>query len=294
MRTKFNIEQISAAVPKQVRKTAYNVQFSNKELFVMEKTTGIRELRVSDEGTYSMALHAARPLSRDVDFIVFSSQTPDVQIPGLSNKLAAALDINCGTVDLNTACNGFVQGLLVASSLPVNRVLLVFSEHMTSTQDRSHRNSLLFGDAAVAMIVDNCSHNEAEFTMYSDGARFTSVWQPDEYLLMDGEAMFDFAVNEVLGAIRKAILESEEPVIDHFVLHQSNQYILKHLQRKLNAKSMISNIDRYGNTSSVSIPLALVTEKPEGVILSAGYGAGLNWGTVVYRYKPDKVFYNEI
>lgn len=288
-----NIREISAFVPEYTIQNKDNPNFSEKDKFIFIKTTGIKQLHICQTSTADMAIKACEPLNKKgIDLIITVTQTPTVQIPGMSSLLQDYFKLNCGGIDLNSACNGFVQGLMVAYSFASHglKSMIVFSELMSNIQDPQDKNSMIFGDGAVAMIVEPDGDN-AKFILYSDGSRFESVWKPDKYLLMNGSAVFDFTMSEVFDALSYVVNDK----IDYYVLHQSNLFILKHLAKRLNIplEKMCINIDRYGNTSAVSIPLAMATEIPEGRLIACGYGAGLSWGTVEFYYKPENVYYYE-
>ena len=290
------IKEISAVVPKNVVINEDNPNFSKKHKLIFTKTTGIKQLHLCDNdkiNNISMAIEACKPLVlSNINMIICVTQTPEVTIPGLSHLIQNHFNLKCGCIDINGACNGFIQGLMVAYSLASKdiRTLLVFSENLSSIQDKLNKNSLMFGDGAVAMTVEY-SNIYSIFKIYSDGSRFKAVWKPSEYLLMDGEVVMDFVMNEVFESLKGFDFNE----FDYFVPHQSNLFILKQLQRRLNIpdEKIVINIQKYGNTSAVSIPLAMVTEIPTGKLLTCGYGAGLNWGTCEFDFNPVKTFYYE-
>lgn len=286
-----NIKEISAFVPDKVRKTADNPHFDKKDLFVFQKTTGIKQIHVSDRDPYILGVNACAPLrKKNIDVLIYVSQTEDVVIPGRSNTIASLLKMNCATLDLLGACNGFTQGLMTAFALTSvgQRVLLVFADVMTKIMHPEDRNSLMFGDAAVAMVVEP-HDNTAGFHSMCDGSRYDLVVKRGDYLKMDGEGVFDFAMGDVFEFVKYY------GDFDYYVFHQSNEFILKQLKRKMDIRDdqLIVNIQDYGNTSAVSIPLAMVTGKPTGNVFTCGYGAGLNWGLCMLYYQPEKVYYNE-
>ena len=131
-----------------------------------------------------------------------------------------------------------------------------------------------------------------DFRFFSDGSKFDAVCQKGEFMKMQGETVFDFTMTEVLNTLKRYNISE----FDYFIPHQSNLYILKQFQRRLNIPDdqMVINIQKYGNTSACSIPLAMVTEKPTGWVLVCGYGAGLNWGIATFNYEPENIYYNEV
>ena len=291
---KGRIKEISAVVPKHIIQNIDVPGFTEKEKLMMIKTTGIKERRLNLCTTTYMAIEACKPLDlTGVSILIMATQTPDHLIPGSSHAIQDYFKLECGCIDMNVACNGFIQGLAVAYSFAAQggKVLMVFSETMTSILDSQDKNSLLFGDAASAMIIDREGY--AEINLHSNGDRFGAILHDQGgFMRMKGEDVFDFTMKEVY----ETIFEDKCAGIDYFVFHQSNLFILKRLAARLGIppEKMVINIDRFGNTSACSIPLALVTEKPTGYLMACGYGAGLNWGTAKFDYHPEKIYYNEI
>ena len=109
---------------------------------------------------------------------------------------------------------------------------------------------------------------------------------------MDGQRVFDFAMDKVVAMVKRFDLR----VYDNIVFHQSNMFILKQFKHilKIPSEKMVINIERFGNTAGVSIPLALVTEEVTGPTLCFGYGAGLTYGHAEFMFHPKRIRFNEI
>lgn len=260
-----------------------------------------------------------------INAVIFLSQTPDYDIPMTSTILQYRLNLPKTTAafDLNVGCSGFVYGLSVAfayaSQCGMDRVLFLIGETLSkilSAQDKS--TTLLFGDGASAILVEkNTDFPQAYFSLNSDGSgedaikipyggyRNKVTWEVLQdtvfddgslrnglNLTMNGADVFDFTVREIVDDILSLLMYSKTDIseIDYFIFHQSNQFIIDFFVRKLGVAvdKVPTNIDRFGNTSGVSIPLVLTTEaekmnlalKPHKILCS-GYGAGLSWGSSV-------------
>lgn len=266
----------------------------------------------------------------DIGGVVFLSQTADYKIPFTSNiiqhKLGLPRDILC--LDINAGCAGFVQGLGTAFSIlktiPGKKILFIVAETLSkiiSEEDRA--TSMLFGDGASACLLESTEDkNEVSyFNYFSDGAHYDAIMIPDGgyrspaieksfivnedekgnkksrmNLSMDGARVFDFTLREVAVSIEQMLEESGEKKeeIDYFLFHQSNQFIIGQISAKLGIPSekVKINIDRFGNTSGVSIPLLITTfaDSLSGKkILCSGYGSGLNWGNCIINLSETKL-----
>jgi len=261
--------------------------------------------------------------SSDIDALIFISQTPDYILPATSCVLQERLGLakTCAAFDVNLGCSGYVYGLWMAAGLVssglVKRVLLLVGDtisKITSEEDRSV--AMLFGDAGSATLVTSgCEDNQLFFNLGTDGSGYESIIVPDGgfrhrptsdsmvraevdggkrsamELVMRGSEVFEFAQSQVPDSIIELLAYAGSPVesIDCFVPHQANKFMLGHLCGKLGIprEKMLVGIGQYGNTSSASIPLALVTElqgrKDLGNVLLSGFGVGLSWGSLMVR-----------
>ncbi|HEX8576519.1 MAG TPA: ketoacyl-ACP synthase III [Flavobacterium sp.] len=270
-------------------------------------------------------------LKENIGCLIFLSQTPDYKIPFSSNILQTRLNLNKNILclDINAGCAGFIQGLNVAFSIASNwhktKVLLIVAETMSkiiSNKDRS--TSMLFGDGASAIIIEKTGNDTAEavFNIFSDGDYADAIKIPDSgfrneasiesfkinddgngnfknslQLFMDGPGVFDFTLREVAPGIENLFQSSQNEIeqVDFFLLHQSNKFIIYQIASRLNIpkEKVLLNIDKFGNTSGVSIPLLLSSFKNEIAdkknLLFSGYGVGLNWGNCLLKNASIKI-----
>jgi 3-oxoacyl-[acyl-carrier-protein] synthase-3 len=267
----------------------------------------------------------------DIKALIFLSQTSDYKIPFTSNILQAKLglpkDVLC--LDINAGCAGFVQGLSlsysVLSTLPEGKVLFVVAETLSKILSKKDKTtSMLFGDGASAILIGKKLGTKAFFNFYSDGENFDAIKIEDggyrnpfsenslqevedelgniknkTHLFMDGPRVFDFTLREIVPSIEQLLTKFSLNIdsIDYFLFHQSNKFIIKQLASKLNiplAKVPI-NINDFGNTSGVSIPLLMVTNRDQFLsskkLLFCGYGSSLNWGVCTLELDENiKIF----
>jgi 3-oxoacyl-[acyl-carrier-protein] synthase-3 len=267
-----------------------------------------------------------KSLSKNVKALIFLSQTSDYKIPFTSNILQFKLGLDRDTLclDINAGCTGFVQGLSVAFSLSNTLndnelVLLIVSETLSKIIAPSDRSTtMLFGDAGSAIVIGKSkSAGNSYFNMFSDGSNFESIIINEGgfrniiteksfsneskvsnlNLSMNGPQVFDFTLREVAPSILKLISDNsiDADSIDYFLLHQSNRFILKQIISKLGVapdKTLI-NIEKFGNTSGVSIPLLLCTFNDKLTqskkVIFTGYGSGLNWGNCLTDLSQTKI-----
>ena len=289
--------------------------------------TGIKERRIaaSDEYTSTFATKAAlKALAMagvtpdQLDMIIVATVTPDFPFPStaciLQNNLKA---VNATAFDISAACSGFIYGLATVDKFirtgTVKKALVVGVEVLSRIVDWSDRNTcLLFGDAAGAVVIeaeDGDSGILESFTR-SDGSFWELLYQPapgnrnpadqkviDErliYLRMQGNEVFKLAVRAMEEAANKVLEASghSSADIDLFIPHQANRRIIDAIGKRLNlpAEKVYVNIDRFGNTSAASIPLALDEANrngllaPGNLLLLDAFGGGLTWGAVLIRW----------
>jgi 3-oxoacyl-[acyl-carrier-protein] synthase-3 len=286
--------------------------------------TGIRQRHVADAGdaTSDLALRAATAAltqakvdAADLQAIVVATTTPDHPISGVAPIVASRLDVNIAAFDLNAACSGFVYGLRVAGGLAAGGggpVLLVGAETLTRFTDATDRNTaVLFGDGAGAVVL--AADGDASlgpFDLGSDGSDPSMLWcegggsrlPTDEavvadrrnFISMRGREVYRFAV-ERMSASSQAVLAAAGLTIadvDVFVGHQANLRILDAVASRIGVADAVVHItvDKHGNTSAASIPLALADAVDVGrlkagdrVLLTA-FGAGLTWGSCLLTW----------
>lgn len=282
-----------------------------------------------DVGPTDLAVHAAEQAlaaagctARDLDMILFATLSPDINFPGSSCLLQARLGApGIATLDLRNQCTGFVYGLAVADQFlrtgAMRRVLVVGAEVHSSGLDVSTRGrdvAVLFGDGAgaavleategPARILDTCLHADgryAELLMLEAPAsrknpRLTAEMMEEgrHWPKMDGKAVFKHAV-ERLPEVAREILSKNGYTLDDVALivpHQANLRINEMVTRLLGVPGdkVFQNIQRYGNTTAASIPIALSEAVEEGrvkqgdLVLLLAFGAGLTWAASLLRW----------
>jgi 3-oxoacyl-[acyl-carrier-protein] synthase-3 len=289
--------------------------------------TGIRERRVAapDQASSDLALIAARRAlemagleASDLDQIILATTTPDRILPScactLQQKLGAT---KAAAYDVFAACTGFVYGLAIARGLigsgVAETIMVVGVETLTRIMDLADRNTcVLFGDAAGAAILKPCPPGSGlhAICIRSDGALGDVLEVPAggsrepaseetvrarrHYIHMRGKKLFPFAVRGMEDTLRQALAETgwETGDLDLVIPHQANLRIIEAVRERLGIpeQKMVVNIDRYGNTSSASIPLALDELvragriEPGDRIAFTAFGGGATWGSAVMTW----------
>jgi 3-oxoacyl-[acyl-carrier-protein] synthase-3 len=291
--------------------------------------TGIRERRIAapDEATSDIALPACqRALESagldpsDIDLLIVATVTPDMFFPSVGAILADRLGMpKAAAYDLSAGCSGFVYAIvqaygMVAAGLS-QRALVVGGDILSRITDWSDRSTcVLFGDGAGAVVIERVPQGGflgfelgaegsggEHLTLPGGGSRVPStaesVTENQHVIKMNGREVFKFATR-VLVSSAEAVLERCGKTIDDvdvYVPHQANVRIIEHAARKLGVPSekVVIDVERYGNTSSGSIPLALADAmadgrlRPGSLVLMTGMGAGLTWGSALIEWTNE-------
>lgn len=289
------------------------VETSDEWIF---QRTGIRERRISDENTSELAYRSAVDAIKnsnidknEIDLIVCATMTPDNFTPSVACMVQEKLGLgdNVTAFDVNAACTGFVYALkIVASMLNTyhKKALIIGCETLSKIINFEDRNTcVLFGDGAGAIVVEKDEKNE-EFYTCSLGNDKDLVAENVEmnfemknkvlksgFLKMNGKEIFKFAINVIEKSIDNILdrtnLKLED--IKLIIPHQANQRIISNVAKKFNISNdkFFVNLEKYGNTSAASIPMALCEAfeskkitKGDKVIL-VGFGGGLTWGSTI-------------
>jgi len=290
----------------------------------IRERTGIRERRMAskEEALSDLALPAAREaleqagvLGQDVDLLIVATVTPDMMFPSTAALLADRLSAReAAAYDLSAGCTGFVYALAQAYGMLAGglakRALVVGGDLLSRILDWDDRSTLvLFGDGVGAVVLETVPEQGfLGFELGADGGGGSTLWlpgsgsrlfdDPDRYVKMNGREVFKFATR-VLVQSAEAVMERCGVTIDDvdvYVPHQANVRIIEHATKKLGVPSekVVINVDRYGNTSSGSIPLALADAAADGrlqpgkLVLLTGMGAGLTWGSALIRWTTDR------
>src|SRR3989339_1291622 len=279
----------------------------------IRERTGIMERRVSDEGTATSdlafiaaerALANAKVTAEEIDFILVATCSPDMLFPSvaciLQDKLKAK---NPACLDVSAACSGFNYALAVASSFietgKYKKILLVGADELTKYLDWTDRGTcILFGDGAGAAVLTATDKNDGIIASWlkAEGILGNSLIMPGggtrdpetkngRFIKMDGKEVFKFAVRALETSVKEVLIQAGKSIadIDLLIPHQANIRIIDHVSKKMGLpkEKVYVNLQKYGNTSAASIPIALdeaVAEgkvKPGNLLVLSGFGAGL-------------------
>lgn len=285
--------------------------------------TGIRQRHVAADGetTGDLAFHAAHQAlaragwqGRDVELIVLGTTTPDIIFPSTACLLQHRLGAHgCAAMDVNAACTGFLYALGVADGFirsgKVRRALVVGAETLTRMLDWSDRSTcVLFGDGAGAVALEASAEPGILSThLHADGAHQELLYNPvgvsrgftDEKnhgirVLMTGNEVFKVAVRTLSRIVDETLEHNgiDKGAIDWLIPHQANLRIIQATARHLgmSMERVIVTVDRHGNTSAASVPLALDHAVQSGqvqrgeLLLLEAFGGGFTWGSALLRF----------
>jgi 3-oxoacyl-[acyl-carrier-protein] synthase III len=287
--------------------------------------TGIKERRVAGDGetTASLAIEAGTAALKDagidpadVGCCIVATCTSEQPIPPTSSFVQEGLGLRCGAFDIDAACSGFVYALVAGASMvaagAMGPVLVIGSETLTRVVDPTDRSTVvLFGDGAGAAVLTpsddvgllawdlGCDGSLAGLLgIPAGGSRLPTsadtVAGGDHWLKMDGREVFRRAVRVIVDSARSTLdragLTPDDVAL--FVPHQANTRIIDSAAAKLGlpAERVFVNIDRYGNTSAASVPIALAEADEAGrlhpgdLVLLTGFGAGMSWASALLRW----------
>ena len=287
--------------------------------WILERT-GISERRIAaeDEALTDICLPAARRAlemaavdPKSIDLLVVATVTPDMAFPSSSALLADTLGMpDAAAYDLSAGCTGFVYAIAQAHAMLASglskRALVVGGDVLSKILDWTDRSTIvLFGDGAGAVVMVRVDAGGfLGFELGADGGGGANLWlpgsgsrkfdDPDKYVKMNGREVFKFATRVMVSSAEAILDECDKTVedVDVYVPHQANVRIIDHAARKLGfpQEKTIVNVNKYGNTSSGSIPLALADAADEGrlepgkLVLLTGMGAGLTWGSALIEW----------
>jgi len=322
------IAGIGAYVPDRVLTNAELEQVVDTSSEWIFSRTGIRERRITgpEQATSDLASVAAERALADagitpeeVDLIIVATNTPDMFMPATACLVQDRIGVkkNAGAFDLAAGCTGFVHAIAVGSQFiaagTCRTVLVIGAETLSKMIDWEDRSTcVLFGDGAGAVVLRPVPAGSGilAFKLYSDGAGGSHLLIPAggsrrpttretldnklHFLRMNGREVFKFAVKVMGEAAEDVLAEAglDKSDVDFFIPHQANIRIIEPAAKRLGIPmdKVLVNVDRYGNTSTASIPLALEEAVRGGRIKSGdhvvmvGFGAGLTWGSVVVQW----------
>ena len=326
---RVSITGIGSRAPERVMTNDELAQMvDTSDEWIMERT-GIRERRVAapDEAMSDLALPAslaaleqAGVKASDLDLIVVATVTPDMFFPSTGAILADRLGAkDAAAYDLSAGCTGFVYAIaqahgMVASGL-ADHALVVGGDVLSRIVDWEDRSTcVLFGDGAGAVVLERVQEGGfLGFELGADGSGGAQLYIPaggsrqpataesvaarQHFAKMNGREVFKFASRVLVDSAEKVLHECDVSVddVDVYVPHQANVRIIEHARKKLGIPEdrTVVNVDRFGNTSSGSIPLALGDARADGrlvpgeMVLMTGMGAGLTWGSALIEWTAN-------
>jgi 3-oxoacyl-[acyl-carrier-protein] synthase-3 len=287
--------------------------------------TGIKERRIAapEEALTDLALPAAHAAlaqagveAKDIDLLVCATVTPDMMFPTSSALLADSLGApDAAAYDLLAGCTGFVYAVAQAAAMVASglsqRALVVGGDVLSKILDWTDRSTIvLFGDGAGAVVLEPVDQGGfLGFELGADGGGGKHLWLPGSgsrrfngdgrgLVQMNGREVFKFATRVMIYSAERLLEACGRTVedVDVYVPHQANVRIINHAAKKLGIpeEKVIVNVDRFGNTSSGSIPLALADAAADGrlepgsLVLMTGMGAGLTWGSALIEWTNGK------
>lgn len=264
----------------------------------------------------------------EIDLLVFISQTPDYRMPATSIILQHRLGLNSSVMafDINLGCSAFIYGLSVVYSLMqqpgIRKALILDGETRSKVYSpKDRRTAFIFGDAGVAALVErNENFGASYFSFNSDGSREDLIKIPaggyrqpsspdtlkekvvdeygnirtDEQGYMNGGDVFNFVIKEIPKDFNLIFdfAKKDKEAIDYFVFHQANGFINGYLAKKLklDVNKIPSTIEKFGNTSSVSVPLTIVSElggklNDNNTLFLSAFGVGMTWASAILNFK---------
>ncbi|CAM3038790.1 beta-ketoacyl-ACP synthase III [Sporolactobacillus spathodeae] len=273
--------------------------------------TGIEARHIADDtvDTSDMAFAAAQNAIKnagltidDIDMILVATITPDQPFPSIACMLQDRLGArHIPAMDISAACSGFIYGVVTAKQFvdtkAYEHILVVGVEKLSKITDWKDRaTAVLFGDGAAAAVVGPVSEGKGilSYELGADGSGGKSLYQEGSLIRMNGREVFKFAVRQMgesaVNVVEKAGLTKDD--IDYLIPHQANIRIMEASRERLGIpeEKMIKTIQKYGNTSASSIPLALADSLENGlikdgdVLVMVGFGGGLTWGALTIRW----------
>jgi len=324
-----SITGIGSNAPEYVRTNAELTRMVDTSDEWIVARTGIRERRVAreDEALSDMAMPAASAALEqagvapaDLDLIIVATVTPDMTFPATAAIMADELGApDAAAYDLSAGCTGFMYGVAQAYGMLAGgicrRALVVGGDVLSKIVDWSDRTTcIVFGDGAGAVVMERVdSGGFMGFELGADGSGGLQLYLPaggsraptsaatvaehGHFVHMNGREVFKFATRVLVSSATKLLDQLGLTVddIDLYVPHQANVRIIKHAVERLGIpeEKVVVNVDRYGNTSSGSIPLALAEAvrerrvKKGDLVLMTGMGAGLTWGSGVMEWTEE-------
>ena len=335
METKINgsrIVAIGTCVPShRFDNLADTTEFTPTEVRKVVAMAGIQARRLADESICSsdLCLAAANKVLESLGWergsigaLIMVTQSPDYFLPSTSCVLHKELRLSdeCAAFDVGLGCSGYPYGIWLASMMlnsgGIQRVLVMHGETPSRFSDKSDRSvSLLFGDTGSVTALEAVNLEKSDdwfFKLHTDGSGYEDMIikgggfrnrfceDPQKYSVrMNGANIFNFTIKRVPTLIKDTHALSQTSIedVDYYIFHQSNQFIIKHLMKKLKLPEdkVPMTLKEYGNTGGASIPLTITQgglkrpkDRPLKLML-LGYGVGLSWGSALVDLPPDAI-----
>ena len=268
----------------------------------------------------------------EIDLLVFISQTQDYRMPATACTLQHRLGLSnsCVAFDINLGCSAFIYGMSVVYSMMqssgLRKALILDGETRSKVYGpRDRRSAFIFGDGGVAALVErNEKYGETTLSLNSDGSRADLIMikaggyrhpstpetlkervvdeygnmRSEEQGYMKGGDVFNFVIREIPRDLKKTLAESGKTVeeLDYIVFHQANNFINSYIAKKmkLDVEKIPHTIEKFGNTSSVSVPLTIVSElrgKLDGkkTLMLSAFGVGMTWASAIASFVDTKI-----
>lgn len=278
----------------------------------IRERTGIGQRHVGGSTSSLAAEAASRAMKRanvspaDIDQLLLATTSPDYICPGTAPAVAEILGLDCGALDIQAACSGWVYGLVMANGLllqGMKRILVVGAEALDQITDYTDRNTgILFGNGAGAAVVEADPTGESELLGWDMGAdgKYVSILYAEhgDVLKMDGKEVFRQAVTAMQRSASNALEMAGLSVddVDLVIPHQANVRIVEAAWKRIGftMEKTGMRLEETGNTSAASIPLVLDKMLDDGriregnTVMFLGFGAGMTWATAIVRYAGER------
>jgi 3-oxoacyl-[acyl-carrier-protein] synthase-3 len=308
----IKISGVGTALPDQVLTNEDLTSYMDTTDEWIRERTGIGERRIGGT-TSGLSLEAAREALDEADVdpseieqVILATTSPDYMLPGTAPAVAHELGLTCGAFDLQAACSGWVYGLVVANGLiaqGMNKILVIGAETLDRMTDYHDRGTgILFGNGAGAAVVERDPSGAGELLSWdlgSNGKHVKILYSEHGHKLMkmDGREVFRQAVTVIQQSANTALDRAGLTVddIDLVIPHQANIRIVETAWKRLGftMEKTAMVLERTGNTSAASIPLALKDAqengrvKPGQVVMFIGFGAGMTWASAIFRWGEE-------
>lgn len=333
MSTSAYISAISHWVPEKVLTNADLEKMVDTSDEWIRTRTGISERHILEDGKASsdMGTEAVKLLlkqrgiqAEEIDGIIVATVTPDMFFPSTANLIQDKVKAkNAWSFDISAACSGFIYALALGAQMiqagRYKKIIVVGTDKMSSITNYNDRNTcVLFGDAAGAVLLEPTNDEKTgilDFILHSDGtgaeylhmkaggskypATVETVANDWHYIYQDGKTVFKFAVQKMADVAEQVLKRNSYTGDDVKLLvpHQANLRIIDAAAKRLNLEpeQVLINIDRFGNTTAATIPLALSEAYQQGrvlkddLIVMATFGAGFTWASALIRWSIDPI-----